>query len=130
MQTGSCLCRAVKFEVAGDLAPIQLCHCGDCRKAQGSAFAANILVATADFRLLVTAALQSIAAVVRHGALEHLEFARCTLSASLTLARLDEPLWQSEKVELDGLRLAVRPPWVILPAVAPSVQVPTPRRPR
>ncbi|WP_332768538.1 GFA family protein [Phenylobacterium sp.] len=52
MHTGSCLCRAVRFEVAGDLAPIQLCHCGDCRKAQGGAFATNIPVATADFTLL------------------------------------------------------------------------------
>jgi hypothetical protein len=79
---------------------------------------------------VVTAALVSISAVVRRGALEHVEFARCTLSASLALERVDEPLWESEKVELDGLRLAVRPPWVILPAVAPTVQVPVPRRPR
>lgn len=48
MPTGSCLCRAVRYEVAGPLAPIQVCHCGDCRKAQGSAFATNIPVATAD----------------------------------------------------------------------------------
>jgi hypothetical protein len=52
MRTGSCLCGAVRFEVAGPLAPIQLCHCGDCRKAQGSAFGANIPVAAEDFRLL------------------------------------------------------------------------------
>ena len=52
MQSGSCLCRAVRFEVVGDLAPIQVCHCGDCRKAQGSAFGTNIPVATADFRLV------------------------------------------------------------------------------
>jgi len=52
MHTGSCLCRAVRFEVAGELAPVQVCHCGDCRKAQGGAFATNIPVATADFTLL------------------------------------------------------------------------------
>jgi hypothetical protein len=52
MHTGSCLCGAVRYEVQGDLAPIQLCHCADCRKAQGSAFGANIPVATADFRLV------------------------------------------------------------------------------
>lgn len=52
MHTGSCLCRAVRFEVSGDLAPIQVCHCGDCRKAQGGAFATNIPVAVADFRLI------------------------------------------------------------------------------
>ena len=48
---GGCLCGAVRFEVAGPLAPIQLCHCGQCRKAQGSAFGANIPVASAAFRL-------------------------------------------------------------------------------
>lgn len=52
MHSGSCLCRAVRFEVDGELAPIQVCHCGDCRKAQGSAFATNIPVATKDFRLI------------------------------------------------------------------------------
>jgi hypothetical protein len=52
MHSGSCLCRAVRFEVAGELAPIQVCHCGDCRKAQGSAFATNIPVAVSDFRLV------------------------------------------------------------------------------
>ena len=52
MHTGSCLCGAVRYEVQGELAPIQLCHCGDCRKAQGSAFGANIPVATENFRLV------------------------------------------------------------------------------
>lgn len=52
MHTGSCLCRAVRFEVSGELAPIQVCHCGDCRKAQGVAFGANIPVATTDLRLI------------------------------------------------------------------------------
>jgi len=48
---GGCLCGAVRYEVDEPLAPIQLCHCGQCRKAQGSAFTANIPVPTAGFRL-------------------------------------------------------------------------------
>jgi hypothetical protein len=52
MHTGSCLCRAVRFEIHGDLAPIQVCHCSQCRKAQGSAFATNIPVPSADFQFL------------------------------------------------------------------------------
>lgn len=52
MNTGSCLCGAVRYEVSGDLAPIQLCHCEDCRKAQGSAFGANMPVAAENFRLV------------------------------------------------------------------------------
>lgn len=47
---GGCLCGGVRYEVQGELAPIQLCHCGQCRKAQGGAFGANAPVATADIR--------------------------------------------------------------------------------
>jgi hypothetical protein len=50
--TGSCLCGGVRFEVSGDLPQVQICHCQDCRKAQGSAFAANIPLAVADVKLL------------------------------------------------------------------------------
>lgn len=50
--TGSCLCGAVRFEITGDLKPIQLCHCGDCRKAQGTPFGANMPVAADKFRLI------------------------------------------------------------------------------
>lgn len=39
--TGSCLCGGVRFSIDAPLAPIQLCHCAQCRKAQGTAFAAN-----------------------------------------------------------------------------------------
>ena len=41
--TGNCLCGAVSFRVRPDaLAPIQVCHCSQCRKAQGGPFATNI----------------------------------------------------------------------------------------
>ncbi len=49
---GSCLCGTVKYELAGALGPIVLCHCRQCRKVQGSAFGANAPVHAADFRLL------------------------------------------------------------------------------
>jgi len=52
IHSGGCLCGAVRYEVEGELAPVQLCHCGQCRKAQGSAFGANVPVAAAAFRLL------------------------------------------------------------------------------
>ena len=50
--TGSCLCGAVRYQITGDLAPIQLCHCVDCRKAQGTAFAANMPVAAEKLRFI------------------------------------------------------------------------------
>ncbi|WP_293905844.1 GFA family protein [Phenylobacterium sp.] len=49
---GGCLCGAVRYEIEGPFAPIQFCHCAQCRKAQGSAFGANVPVASADFRLV------------------------------------------------------------------------------
>jgi len=33
--TGSCLCGGVSFQIDGELAPIQVCHCQQCRKAHG-----------------------------------------------------------------------------------------------
>lgn len=51
--TGSCLCGGVRFRLAaGALAPIQVCHCLQCRKAQGTPFATNMPVAAAAFTLL------------------------------------------------------------------------------
>ncbi|AMY69924.1 GFA family protein [Frigidibacter mobilis] len=38
---GSCLCGAVRFEVAGDLAPPDACHCTICRKLSGHYFAST-----------------------------------------------------------------------------------------
>ena len=56
MQTGSCLCGAVTYEIAGELEPVQLCHCSMCRRASGTAFAANMPVRAADFRVVSGAA--------------------------------------------------------------------------
>jgi len=52
MHTGSCLCGAVEYEIAGPLGPIVYCHCSRCRKANGSAFVAVSPVAAADFRVV------------------------------------------------------------------------------
>ena len=49
---GGCLCGQIRYQLSGPLADIQLCHCSQCRKAQGSAFAANIPVSEADLRFL------------------------------------------------------------------------------
>jgi len=52
MHQGSCLCGAVRFEVTGELGGIQLCHCSQCRRASGAAFAANLPVKAENFRLV------------------------------------------------------------------------------
>ena len=51
MHTGNCLCGGIQFELLGDIAPVQLCHCQQCRKAQGTPFASNVPVAEPDFRI-------------------------------------------------------------------------------
>ncbi len=50
--TGSCLCGRVTFRIEAELEPIQVCHCMQCRKAQGGPFATNIPVAASAFHLL------------------------------------------------------------------------------
>lgn len=52
MYKGSCLCGAVKFEITGNIRNIVYCHCSQCRKAQGSAFATNGIVAYENFKFL------------------------------------------------------------------------------
>jgi hypothetical protein len=51
MHTGGCLCGAIRYAISGPLEPIQFCHCSQCRRASGSAFAANMPVRAADFRV-------------------------------------------------------------------------------
>jgi hypothetical protein len=47
--TGRCLCGGVRYAIAGDIGPAVFCHCSQCRRASGSAFAANASIRTADF---------------------------------------------------------------------------------
>ena len=41
MPTGSCLCGAVSFEVEGELAPGDACHCAQCRRWSGHYWAST-----------------------------------------------------------------------------------------
>lgn len=56
MITGNCLCGSVQFRIHGELPPIQVCYCGQCRKAQGTPLATNIPVPASAFELLSGAA--------------------------------------------------------------------------
>ena len=51
MFRGSCLCGEVAFE-AEQASEFRYCHCSRCRKARGSAFAANMFAQPSDFRRL------------------------------------------------------------------------------
>ncbi|QJQ96331.1 MULTISPECIES: GFA family protein [Halomonadaceae] len=51
MHQGSCLCGKVRYEVSGEIDEVSMCHCTQCQKAQGSAFAAVAHIRSADFRI-------------------------------------------------------------------------------
>ncbi|MBZ0329659.1 GFA family protein [Halomonas sp. ANAO-440] len=51
MLKGSCLCGKVRYKVSGEIDEVSMCHCQQCQKAQGSAFAAVAPICSADFRI-------------------------------------------------------------------------------
>ena len=52
MHRGSCLCGRVRYELAGELGEFGYCHCTSCRKASGSAHAANAPIDRDKFSLI------------------------------------------------------------------------------
>ena len=44
MVQGSCLCGGIRFEISGPVDGITQCHCSICRKSNGTAFIATIVV--------------------------------------------------------------------------------------
>ncbi len=51
MLEGGCLCGGVRYRIEGKLGPAGYCHCKQCQRASGSAFAANAPARTQYFRL-------------------------------------------------------------------------------
>jgi len=51
MLKGSCLCGSITFELSGSLGKIAMCHCSQCRKAQGTPFATNSPVESKEFTI-------------------------------------------------------------------------------
>jgi hypothetical protein len=49
--TGGCHCGAIRYEVTGEPVRTQICHCDDCRRSGGSAFATNVFVKTEDLKV-------------------------------------------------------------------------------
>ena len=52
MINGSCLCGSVTFAVRPPFSAFRYCHCSRCRKASGSAHAANLFVSRTQFEWL------------------------------------------------------------------------------
>ena len=57
MYEGSCLCGQVRYRLSAEPGAFGYCHCQSCRKASGTAFAANAPVERADFHLLAGASV-------------------------------------------------------------------------
>ena len=55
---GACLCGATRYEVAGPLDDVVLCHCTMCRRANGSAFNVGVVVDRTRVRFLATNAVR------------------------------------------------------------------------
>lgn len=50
--TGGCLCGAIRYEIGGYPLLLYVCHCTNCQRQSGSAFAMNMLVATDVFHIV------------------------------------------------------------------------------
>lgn len=52
MYKGGCLCGGIRYEITNEITNIVCCHCSECRKAQGSAFATNGVVDEKSFHIV------------------------------------------------------------------------------
>lgn len=68
MLEGSCLCGGIRYRYDGEPAELSMCHCSQCRRAQGSAFVAVTPVQADRFHLLAGAELLQEYRAVPHKA--------------------------------------------------------------
>ena len=52
MYTASCLCGGIQLKINTEILQIFVCHCGQCQKAQGSAFVAIAPIETKDLEIV------------------------------------------------------------------------------
>jgi len=89
MIQGSCLCGGVRYEYDGAIAEISMCHCSQCRKAQGSAFVAVSPIGRERFRLTAGTELLK-------------EYRATPQKARVFCGRCGSPLW-SARDDLPGI---------------------------
>lgn len=103
---GSCLCGAVRYEIAGELGPAYYCHCSRCRKSSGTGHAANAVMARTQF--LVRAGLDQLRSYVADNGVERLFCGTCGSPLAvgrgehlrLRLGSLDSPLALGPQVRI------------------------------
>ena len=130
--TGGCLCGRVRYTASGAPMRSHLCHCRDCQRYTGTAFAAGMLH-SAD-AVTVAGELQSFAATGTSGKPVHRLF--CPACGSGILVRgdvmpglvvlqagtLDDPTAYAPTAEI---YLASALPWVHAPGGFPSTRLTT-----
>lgn len=89
---GSCLCGGVRYTLHGELGPITLCHCAQCRKAQGGAAVAASPVRASEFE--ITQGKELLRAFESSPCKERVFCSRC-----------GSPLYSRRAAEPDSLRL-------------------------
>ena len=52
MHSGSCLCNAVQYQISSPITSATHCHCSQCRKGHGAAFASYANVLREDFHII------------------------------------------------------------------------------
>jgi hypothetical protein len=92
MYKGSCLCRAIQYEIDGELGYFGYCHCTSCRKASGSAHAANAPVRRSEFRLV-------------SGAAEIREFESSAGKTRAFCSRCGSPIYAVLQANMDIIRI-------------------------
>lgn len=92
MLTGSCLCGSIHYQYEGEISEIAMCHCGQCRKAQGSAFATNALLLSKKFQITQGEALLKT-------------YYSSDIKKRVFCANCGSPLYSQRDDKLDVLRL-------------------------
>ena len=115
---GSCLCGAVRYDIAGPVARTSNCWCRMCQKQHGAASAPYANVASADYIVV-----QGAEAITRYRSTPGVERTFCKVCGSnltwqmdehkdriaVTLGTFDTPY---EGVVTHDLNIESRPPWL------------------
>lgn len=131
MLTGTCLCGAVTYELAGDLIATAVCHCDRCQRQGGAAFSVNLIAH--ESQLTVHGELKTYVETGEHDDGEYVRRRFCPECGSPIVSELAEPagIVAVKAGTLDD-KSAVNPtveawcahkqPWVSLPGMAVSME--------
>lgn len=119
LNTGSCKCNAIRYEVKGPLKFATNCHCNLCKKLTGGPFSSIVVVSEADFEVI-----DGSAELTRYQISDLAEKHFCRICGTpifnrhskfsgqimLTLGSLDHPRQASPKVNVHCENML---PWII-----------------